>query len=147
MHELTQVVDTSHIETNTERSKIGEEPFAHITRPEVEGYFGEIQTAVFLPQERIKHIRDQHSDDYDKYSSFIRNAIEQPEIILEDHKNPNTAMFIGKTDNSRINVLVKLAYRENAYDRSFIVTMFPVGERSVKKLERRNKTIYNGNDL
>ena len=38
-------------------------------------------------------------------------------------------MYIGKKERERIRVVVKLARMQDLEDRSFVVTMHPVGER------------------
>jgi len=51
---------------------------------------------VVITDERIKHINDNHSNDYDRFSSFILEILTNPDYILKDNKNENTAIILKK---------------------------------------------------
>lgn len=105
-------------------------------------WFG-LNPNVELTAERMEHIRQHHPEDYDLCMKHVDEVITAPDLILEDHKNPMTAMFIRSFGAEGINVVVKLTLLSDDDHRSFIVTVHPVGERSIKKLERKNKVVYN----
>lgn len=109
---------------------------------EVGRYYGDVQTDVHIPEERKDHMRSHHPEDYDQYIGYVEDAITNPKLILDDHRNANTAMFIGETNKDNINVIVKLAFTKDKDDRSFAVTMHPAGERTIKKLKKRFKEVY-----
>lgn len=105
-------------------------------------YWQGLNPFVELTEERMEHIRQHHPDDFELCVSHIETVIENPDLILEDHKNPFTAMFISSFTDLGVNVVIKLALSNDPKDRSFIVTVHPVGERSIHKLEKKNKVIY-----
>jgi len=105
-------------------------------------YWVGINANVELTDERREHIRQHHPEDFDLCMKYIESVIETPDLILEDHKNPLTAMFIRRCGAMGINVVIKLAMRSDVENRSFVVTAHVAGERSVTKLERKNKVIY-----
>lgn len=109
---------------------------------EVRQYYGDVQTEVYLSNERIGHIKSHHPKDYAKYGTYITAVIESPDIIFDDHKNAMTAMFVKEIDEAGMNVVVKLAMRGNGADRSFVVTMHSIGSKGIKRLEKKNKTVY-----
>lgn len=45
---------------------------------------------VILTNERIKHIKGHHPDDYEQYGKYAKRIIENPDYILEDNKNRDT---------------------------------------------------------
>ncbi len=105
-------------------------------------YWEGINPNVELTAERLEHIRQHHPEDFDMCVKYIDPVIENPDLILEDHKNPLTAMFIRSFGEAGVNVVIKLAMSSDTGNRSFIVTVHPAGERSIKKLERKNKVVY-----
>ena len=97
---------------------------------------------VELTEERLEHIQQHHPDDFSVCVKYIDPVIENPDLILDDHKNPLTAMFIRSFEETGVNVVIKLALSSNHDNRSFIVTIHPVGARSIQKLEKKNKVVY-----
>lgn len=106
-------------------------------------YWNGLNPNVELTTERMEHIRQHHPEDYDLCMKHVDEVIAAPDLILEDHKNPMTAMFIRSFGTEGINVVVKLTLLRDDNQRSFVVTVHPVGARSIKKLERKNKVVYN----
>ncbi len=105
-------------------------------------YWEGINPNVELTEERLEHIRQHHPEEFDLCVSYIDQVIEAPDLILEDYKNPRTAMLIRCFGEAGVNVVIKLAMKSDLGNRSFIVTIHPVGERSIRKLERKNKVVY-----
>lgn len=105
-------------------------------------YWQGINPKVELTEERMEHIRQHHPEEFELCLAHIEPAIQSPDLILEDHRNPLTAMFIRSFREAGVNVVVKLAMSNDMGNRSFVVTVHPVGERSVRKLERKNKIVY-----
>lgn len=105
-------------------------------------YWQGMNPQVELTDERMMHIKDHHPGDFDFCVQHIDLSIQDPDIILEDHKNPNTAMFIRCFSETGVNVVIKLSMPNAGDNRSFIVTVHPAGERSIRKLERKNKIVY-----
>ena len=113
-----------------------------ITNDAVLSYWGAVKPTVWISDERFAHIKAHHPGDHEYYSRFIVSAIRSPLLILADHKNDRTAMFIGKTDRDGVNVVVKLARVEDAADRSFVVTMYPIGPKRLRRLAKANPIIF-----
>ena len=113
-----------------------------ITNATVLSYWGAVKNTIWISDERFGHIQDHHPEDYDYYSRYIPLALQSPFLILADYKNERTAMFVGRTGREGINVIVKLARVEDVDNRSFVVTMHPVGLRSIQKLKRHNAIIW-----
>ncbi len=113
-----------------------------VTNEAVLTYWGAVKSTVWISNERFTHIQEHHPDDYDFYQSFIPSAIQDPFLILEDVRNTRTAMFIGKTTQEGVNVIVRLARAEDEQDRSFVVTMYPIGNKRLRRLARTNPVIY-----
>ena len=65
---------------------------------------------VILIEERIKHIKEHHPGDYEKYGIYITKIIEEPDYILEDNKNIDTVLYLKniKSNNKNFQIVVKL---------------------------------------
>ena len=106
-------------------------------------HWGNIVPTVILTPERIEHIKEGHYNDYNLYGHHIPEAIENPTYILEDSKNENTAMFIKHIEETNINVVVKLAFANNINNmHSSVITMYPLGIKTLKRIIKKNSIIY-----
>lgn len=102
-----------------------------------------IKPRVVLTDERVNHILEGHKEDFEKYGGFIRHVIESPAYILEDRKNENTALYIGKADDSSISVVVKIAFINDAEDvSSSVITMYRCGEKRIRRLVKSYPLLY-----
>ena len=91
---------------------------ATISIHEVFDYYGSVKPDVYLSDERTFHIKDHHASDFSEYGDLIASTISDPDLVLDDHKNPMTAMFIKKVDENGMNVVVRLSMVESLEDRS-----------------------------
>lgn len=48
---------------------------------------------VIITDERIKHVKERHPDDYERFCSYIPQIIEEPDYIIKANK-PNTATIL-----------------------------------------------------
>ena len=66
---------------------------------------GDIMTdEVIITEERIYHIESHHPGDYKKYGKFLKDAIENPDFILQSDR-PNTALILKEcVINGGINI-------------------------------------------
>lgn len=102
-----------------------------------------ITDEVILTNERYSHIMDGHKEDFLIYSNILSQIIIEPDYVLEDYKNKDTALVIKKTENSNINVIIRLAISENSvHNKNSIMTMYRIREKNLKKLMKKNKIIY-----
>ena len=53
-----------------------------------------ITDEVILTRERYIHIVEGHKEDFELYGNMLEKIIEEPDYILKDYKNINTAMII-----------------------------------------------------
>ncbi len=116
-----------------------------IQNPQVIEHWGSIRTNVVLTDERILHIVKRHQADYEQYGTHIPDVISLPDVILEDHKHSNTAMFIRHIEETNVNVIVKIACsNESSAWESSVITMYRLSEKKKEKIMRQNVIIYKG---
>lgn len=110
--------------------------------------FKEISTSiltddVILTNERYVHIIEKHQEDFEKYINILPEVLKEPDYILKDYKNDNTAMVIKHIEDTNINIILKLAITDDKiHTKNSIMTFYRVRDKNVKKLQEKNKTIY-----
>lgn len=110
----------------------------------IENEFGTLKTSeVIITDERLTHILERHSDDYELYSANLQSIIETPDRIIVDPKNENSIFMIKKIDTSNVNVVVRLMLAEESSEfKNSVITMYQIREKNVLKLEKKGKVIY-----
>ena len=48
---------------------------------------------VILTDKQIEHIKERHTNDYERYFKYIKNIVENPDYIIKDAK-PNTGFLL-----------------------------------------------------
>ncbi len=102
-----------------------------------------ITDEVILTRERYIHIVEGHKEDFELYGNMLEKIIEEPDYILKDYKNINTAMIIKHIDNTNINVILRLAIgNDDIHTKNSIMTLYRIRDKNLKKLQEKNKTVY-----
>lgn len=109
-----------------------------------EGISKEIYTdEVVLTRERYLHIIEKHKEDFELYADMLPTIVNKPDYILKDYKNEYTAMVIKHIEKTNINVILKLAVKEDdIHTKNSIMTMYRIRDKNLKKIKEKNKTIY-----
>lgn len=99
---------------------------------------------VVLTAERYNHILERHKEDFELYFSMAKEVIEEPDYILKDNKNENTAMVIKHIEETNINIIIRLAVEnDDVHCKNSIMTFYRVRDKNLKKLIEKNKSVYN----
>ncbi|WP_249337233.1 minor capsid protein [Streptococcus pseudopneumoniae] len=98
---------------------------------------------IVLRPERLEHILEGHSDIGDDVEGIVRGVIKKPDMILIDHKNDNSILVLGKSLENSVNVVVRLSNTD--FDNS-IITAMRVSDKTLKRLLKKNKKIYDKNE-
>lgn len=98
---------------------------------------------IVLRPERLEHILEGHSDIGDDVEGIVHGVIKKPDMILIDHKNDNSILVLGKSLENSVNVVVRLSNTD--FDNSIITTM-RVSDKTLKRLLKKNKKIYDKNE-
>ena len=100
---------------------------------------------VILTDERIKHIKEHHPGDYEKYNKYLKKIIETPDYILEDEKNTDTVIYLKtiKDNNKNLQIVLKLVTKiTNKNHKNSILTFWKIKEKTLHQLLRNKKIIY-----
>lgn len=99
---------------------------------------------VIITEERIKHIKDRHPNDYERYSQYISKMVENPQYILED-KSPNTAVILQEFADAdeRFRLILKLAVEaDDPSKKNSIITFLKISKKTFEKYIRNKKILY-----
>ena len=99
---------------------------------------------VIITDERIEHIRSHHPRDYERYSSYLKSVLEDPDYILEANR-PNTAFVLRQfaEGDKRFQLILRLATSsdEKTFSNS-IITFLKIEEKKWNKYIRNKKILY-----
>ncbi len=102
-----------------------------------------ITDEVILTPDRYEHIIEKHKEDYSLYFEKVKDILNKPDYILKDSKNKDTAMVIKHIENTNINIILKLAVKnDKKHNKNSIMTFYRIRDKNLKKLIEKNKSIY-----
>lgn len=99
---------------------------------------------VFITDERIAHIKERHPNDYERYSRYLVEMIENPEYILED-RTPNTAVILQEffAEGEHFRLVLKLAVTDDEeHKKNSVITFLKINEKTYRKYLRNKKVLY-----
>lgn len=104
-----------------------------------------VTEVVILTEERINHILQHHPGDFENYSKYITQIIEDPDYILNDNKNIDTVIYLKtiEVDLKNIQIVIKLITNKlnNKFQNS-IITLWKIKDKNYKQMLRNKEIIY-----
>ena len=148
VYEEVKTVEKPAARDTMEKMSGGGSPVHTVGRIDVEKYkvvTDKIQTdEVIITDERIEHIRERHPNDFELYSQYLKQIVEEPDYILEANK-PNTAFLLKEflEDDERFQLILRLAVEGDipGYKNS-IITFLKVEEKRYRRYLRTKKILY-----
>ena len=95
---------------------------------------------VIITDERIKHIKERHPNDFEKYQGYIKRIIENPDFIVEANK-PNTGVLLKEfTENDeKFKLILKIATSgDNKEYKNSVISFWKIGNRTFQKVLKKN---------
>lgn len=99
---------------------------------------------VIITEERIEHIRERHPFDFERYSGYLKEVIENPDYILESPK-PYTAFVLKEISEAgeRLQVILRLAVSGDRVGyKNSIITFLRVENKRYLRYLRTKKILY-----
>lgn len=123
----------------TEISSLGEMKIEHIKEE-----FGEIYTAeIVVTNERIRHIKERHPEDFELFEKYGEDCIKNPDIIIKDSKHDNTIFMIKKHEDINLNLVVRIVLgQEKSKLKNSVMTFYRIREKNLKKLLKKCVVLY-----
>lgn len=104
-----------------------------------------ITEEVVLTIERIKHIKEHHPGDYEKYGKYIPDIIEYPDYILIDSKNIDTLLYMKTIVEEQKNIQIVLKLNTNKFKpnmKNSVLTLWKIKESTYKQLIRNKENLW-----
>ncbi len=99
---------------------------------------------VIITDERVRHIKERHPNDYEQYFEYAKEILAEPDYILEANK-PNTALILKEFFNGaeQFKTILRLVTStDNEGYKNSIITFMKINEKEWKRLLRNKKILY-----
>lgn len=99
---------------------------------------------VIITDNQIQHILEKHPDAYAEVITFIRNAIESPDYIIED-KHQNTGLVIKsiKLNNANIQMVLRICTHDDEPDyKNSIISCWKISDKRLQNYLRNKQILY-----
>lgn len=98
---------------------------------------GDIVTdEVIITEVQIKHIKERHPGDYEKYFQYVQAVIEESDYILEENK-PDSAVLLKNITANEKNYKLILRFKTSRDPEEYknsVITFLSVDEKDWKRL-------------
>lgn len=110
----------------------------------LEKEFGKLKTKeTVITDERLKHIKERHPEDYELFKKYGSEAIKNPDIIISDFKNENTVFMVKRLGDTNINVVTKLILKtDDSKFKNSVLTFYRIRDKNLIKAAKKGKTLY-----
>lgn len=100
---------------------------------------------VIMTDERIKHIKERHPNDYERYYEYMKEIVEQPDYIIEANK-PNTALILKEikvSEEKQFKTILRLTTStDNPGFKNSIITFMKINNKEWNRLLRNKQILY-----
>ncbi len=99
---------------------------------------------VIITDNQIQHIKDRHPNDYERFSKYFTEIVENPDYIIESPK-PNTALILKEIvqADETFKTVVRLATTgDNPEYKNSIITFMKIDMKEWNRLLRNKKILY-----
>lgn len=97
-----------------------------------------ITDEVILTEERLYgHILIFHKKDYQLFENYIKDIIENPDIVIKDNRHEDTLIFLKEiyTLDAKARIVIKLALgKDKEHNKNSIITMMRLNKRTWKQV-------------
>ena len=101
---------------------------------------------VIITDERIQHIQERHPDDYERFSAYLAEIVQNPDYIIRDPR-PQTGMLlkeitVGET-SEHFRVALRLAASQDpAHYKNSIITFLKIRQKEWERLIHNKEILY-----
>lgn len=99
---------------------------------------------VIITDNQIKHIRERHPNDYERFAEYFSEIIADPDYILEANRS-NTAFVLKQIqhDGMKFQLILRLhTSLDSAEYKNSIITFFKIETKKWAKYLRNKKILY-----
>ena len=101
---------------------------------------------VIITDERIQHIQERHPDEYERFSAYLAEIVQNPDYIIRDPR-PQTGMLlkeitVGET-GEHFRVALRLAASQDpAHYKNSIITFLKIRQKEWERLIHNKEILY-----
>ena len=101
---------------------------------------------VIITDERIQHIQERHPDDYERFSTYLAEIVQNPDYIIRDPR-PQTGMLlkeitVGETGEHFRIALRLAASQDPAHYKNSIITFLKIRQKEWERLVHNKEILY-----
>ena len=99
---------------------------------------------VIITDTQVKHIKEHHPNDYERYFKYASEIIKSPDYILEANK-PNTAFLLKhiNENNKNYQLILRLKTSQDPIEyKNSVITFLKVEEKRYERYLRTKKILY-----
>ncbi len=99
---------------------------------------------VIITDERIRHIKERHPQDYERYAEYIKESVEAPDYIIEANK-PKTALILKEiqTEHEVFKMVVRLiTSTDDVSFKNSVITFMKINQKEWNRLIKNKKILY-----
>lgn len=99
---------------------------------------------VIITDKQIQHIKARHPNDFERFSIFFKDIIENPDYIIEANK-PNTALILKEIEieHRKFKTILRLVTStDDPKYKNSIITFMKIDEKEWNRILRNKKTLY-----
>ncbi|MDO4309010.1 MAG: PBECR2 nuclease fold domain-containing protein [Eubacteriales bacterium] len=99
---------------------------------------------VIITDNQIQHIKDRHPDSYLKSIEHLKNALEDPDFIIEDkHKSTGLVVKSLDTEEGHTQIVLRVCTSEDpkGYKNS-IISSWEISEKRLQNYLRNKRVLY-----
>lgn len=103
-----------------------------------------ITDEVIITDERIKHIKDNHPNDFELYCKYMKEIVESPDYIIQANKEKTALILKSFEDNSVPfkTILRLVTSTDNPKYKNSIITFMKIDDKEWNRLIKNKKVLY-----
>ncbi len=107
-----------------------------------------VTDTLILTYERLNnHILKYHNKEYNQVKDYLKEIIENPDIILKEYKQEDTLIYLKHIEqiDKKVRVVIKLATnkKEKIYNKNSIITIMRQRDKSWEQtIKNKGEVIY-----
>ncbi len=103
-----------------------------------------VTNEVIITDEQIRHIKERHPNDYEKFFTYFKEIVEEPDYIVETAR-PNTALILKEVTigNEKTKTILRLiTSTDDPKYKNSIITFMRINDKEWKRLLSNKKILY-----
>lgn len=99
---------------------------------------------VVITEKQIEHIKEHHPNDFEQFSSFLKDIVENPDYIIEANK-PKTALILKEIiiEHKKFKTVLRLVTStDDPKYKNSIITFMKIDDKEWNRILKNKKILY-----